>query len=59
MKTHEPVCFLPGNPIKDTSFSRQRYEMLRRLFQWMQINEAALLYGIDHVNTLLKSIDIL
>jgi hypothetical protein len=54
---HEPVCFLPGKPIKDTSFSRQRYEIILRLFQWMQINETALLYGIDRVNELSNSID--
>ena len=56
---HEPVCFLPGYPIKDTSFSRQRYEIILRLFQWMQIDEAALLYGIDHVNNIFYRIDIL
>lgn len=56
---HEPVCFLPGNPIKDTSFSRERYAMIRRLFQWMQIDEVALLYGLDHVNSLLYIIDTL
>jgi hypothetical protein len=54
---HEPICFLPGNPIKDTSFSRQRYQTILRLFQWMQIDETALLYGIDHVDDLLDSID--
>jgi hypothetical protein len=54
---HEPICFSPGNPIKDTFFSRQRYQTILRLFQWMQIDEKALLYGIDHVDALLDRID--
>ena len=56
---HEPVCFLPGNSVKDTHFSRQHYIMIRQFFQWMQIDEEALLYGVDHVGYLLKSIDAL
>jgi Abi-like protein len=54
---HEPVCFLPGHPFKDTTFSREHYLLIRQLFRWMQIDEAALLYGIDHINNVLGDID--
>jgi hypothetical protein len=56
---HEPVCFLPGNPVKDTTFSRQHYTLIIQLFQWMQIDESALLYGIDHISAVLDDIDAL
>lgn len=57
MAHHEPICFLPGNPIKDTTYTRQHYILILQLFQWMQIDEAALLYGLDHINTFCNEID--
>ncbi len=57
MAHHEPICFLPGNPIKDTTCARQHYNLILQLFQWMQIDEAALLYGLDHINTVCNEID--
>jgi hypothetical protein len=56
---HEPVCFRTGNPIKDTTYVRQYYALIRQLFLWMSIDEGALLYGIDHINTLSNQIDAL
>lgn len=56
---HEPICFLPGQPIKDTTYVRQHYVLLMQLFQWMSIDEAALLYGLDHINTVCNQIDTL
>ncbi len=57
MAHHEPICFLPGQPIKDTIYPRQHYNLILQLFQWMQIDEAALLYGLDHINTICNEID--
>lgn len=57
MAHHEPICFLPGQPIKDTSYTRKHYTLILELFQWMQIDEAALLYGLDHINTVCNEID--
>lgn len=54
---HEPVCFLSGHPIKDTAFAHHHYALMCRLFKWIQIDEAALLYGIDHITSILKNID--
>jgi hypothetical protein len=54
---HEPICFLPGKAIKNTTYARQHYNLIIQLFQWMQINEAALLYGLDHINTICNEID--
>lgn len=54
---HEPVCFLPGHPTKNAAFSSFHYRLIRQLFQWMQIDEAALLYGIDHITGILDNID--
>lgn len=57
MAHHEPICFLPGQTIKDTTYARQHYNLILQLFQWMQIDEAALLYGLDHINTICNEID--
>ncbi|UGU18099.1 Abi family protein [Sinomicrobium kalidii] len=54
---HEPICFMPNRPIKDTTYARQHYVLIRQLFQWMNIDEAALLYGLDHINTVCRKID--
>lgn len=54
---HEPVCFSLGNPIKDTTYAKQKYRLIKDLFNWMQIDESALLYGIDHVNQIVQKID--
>lgn len=56
---HEPICFLPGQPIKDTQYARTHYNLILQLFNWMNIDEAALLYGLDHVNTICNEIDAL
>ena len=56
---HEPVCFKAGIPVKDTTYVRQHYGLIRQLFQWMSIDEAALLYGLDHINTVCNQIDTL
>jgi hypothetical protein len=56
---HEPVCFIPGQPVKNTTYARQHYGLILQLFQWMQIDEAALLYGLDHINAIASEIDAL
>jgi hypothetical protein len=57
MAHHEPICFLPGKPIKNTHYARQQYNLILQLFQWMQIDESSLLYGLDHINTVCNEID--
>lgn len=57
MAHHEPICFLPQQPIKNTTYARQHYNLILQLFQWMQIDEAALLYGLDHINAVCNEID--
>jgi hypothetical protein len=54
---HEPICFLPGQPVKNTSYARQHYNLILQLFQWMSIDEAALLYGLDHIINICNDID--
>ncbi len=56
---HEPICFQPGTTVKDTTFARRDYALIKQLFQWMNINEAALLYGLDHVGNVCDKIDAL
>lgn len=52
---HEPVCF--GNPICiDTQGVLDCYGRIVRLFQWMNINAATLLYGLDHVKNVANKI---
>jgi hypothetical protein len=57
MAHHEPICFLPQQPVKNTTYARQHYNLILQLFQWMQIDEAALLYGLDHITTVCNEID--
>jgi hypothetical protein len=56
---HEPICFLPGQSVKSTIYARQHYGLILQLFQWMSIDEAALLYGLDHINHICNQIDAL
>jgi hypothetical protein len=56
---HEPICFLPSQSVKNTIYARQRYNLILQLFQWMNVNEAALLYGLDHIVTVCNEIDAL
>ncbi len=56
---HEPICFIPGQPVKDSTYARQHYKLILQLFQWMSIDEGALLYGFDHINTVCNEIDAL
>jgi hypothetical protein len=57
MAHHEPICFLPGQSVKDTTYVRQHYNLILQFFLWMQIDESALLYGLDHINTVCNEID--
>lgn len=54
---HEPICFIPGQAVKSTTYARQHYGLILQLFQWMSIDEGKLLYGIDHINTVCNQID--
>ena len=54
---HEPICFIPSKPIKNTTYARNHYILILQLFQWMQIDEAALLYGLDHITSVCNEID--
>jgi hypothetical protein len=56
---HEPICFIPGQSIKDTTYARQHYNLILQLFQWMSIDEGALLYGLDHILVVCNEIDAL
>jgi hypothetical protein len=56
---HEPVCFSSGQPVINTTCARQQYNLIRQLFQWMNINELSLLYGLDHIATVCSEIDTL
>lgn len=54
---HEPICFSAGNSIKASTYARQQYGLIKQLFQWMGIDEGALLYGLDHINHICGQID--
>lgn len=56
---HEPICFLPGQPVKDTGYVQQHYGQIQQLFRWMSIDEKSLLYGLDHITAICRSIDVL
>lgn len=54
---HEPICFAVGQARRDTTYARQRYNLILQIFQWMGIDESALLYGLDHIVTVCDEID--
>jgi hypothetical protein len=56
---HEPICFLPSQPVINTTYARQCYNLILQLFQWMNIDELSLLYGLDHITTVCNEIDAL
>lgn len=56
---HEPICFITGQPVKNTTYARAHYTIIKTLFQWMEIDESALLYGLDHVVNICDQIDAL
>jgi len=56
---HEPVCFLPSQSVINTTYARQRYNLILQLFQWMNIDEQSLLYGLDHITAICNEIDAL
>lgn len=54
---HEPICFINSQSIKDSTNARQHYGVILQLFQWMNINESELLYGIDHIDRYCNQLD--
>ena len=56
---HEPICFQSGLPVKSTIYARQHYNLILQFFQWMSIDQSALLYGLDHINRVCNDIDAL
>jgi len=56
---HEPICFSPLLAVKNTMYIRQNHGSILQLLQWMNIDDHALLYGLDHISTRCSGIDVL
>ena len=56
---HEPVCFLSSQSAVNTTYARQQYNLIRQLFQWMNIDEQSLLYGLDHITSVCNDIELI
>ena len=56
---HEAICFKLGAAEIDTSFVASHYSLILNLFNWMNIDEKGLLYGIDKVNISINNINAL
>ena len=54
---HEPICFKNSHSIIDSTAAREHYGIIMQFFQWMNINESELLYGIDHINKVCDDLD--
>lgn len=54
---HEPICFLPGHSVKDTAYARNHYNYILELLHWMNIDQKALFYGLDHIDDVCDEID--
>ena len=46
---HEPICFNRPSATIDTSYALNQYARMMRLFQWMDIDGASSMFGLDHV----------
>lgn len=57
MAHHEPICFTPQQPIKNTTYAREHYNSILELFRWMDIDERDFLYGLDHIENICAEID--
>ena len=55
---HEPVCFNARGEI-DTFYVLSRYDKMIKLFHWLDIDSASLLYGLDHVKKVCYQIELL
>lgn len=53
---HEPICFNAAGEI-DLFYVLSRYDKMIRLFQWLGIDSAGLLYGLDHVRKVCAQIE--
>lgn len=47
---HEPICFRRPNANIDTSYALNQYARIMRLFNWMDLDGASLMFGLDHVS---------
>lgn len=54
---HEPICFLQDKEIVSTVYLHNCYERILTLFSWMGIDSKGLLYGLDHIQRLIKKIE--
>jgi len=53
---HEPICFNKSTGFIDTSYALTIYTHIMSLLQWMGIDGASLVYGLDHVGTVCSKI---
>ena len=54
---HEPICFLKGLPIKSSTYIKSHYVMMTQIFNWMEIDDKKLLFGLNNIDQLCKHLD--
>ena len=54
---HETICFQIGHSVKSTTYVRENYALIQKLFKWMSIDAVALMYGLDHIDEISTKID--
>jgi len=54
---HEPICFQAGAPIIDSTYVTEKYNIIQKLFVWLDIDSTKLLFGIDHIQKLIARLD--
>lgn len=54
---HEPICFQQDKEIVSTAYLHNCYNRIMTLFSWMGIDSKALLYGLDHIQRIIKKIE--
>lgn len=55
---HEPICFQSGSSNVSSHKTRQIHGLIIQFFQWMNIDSASLMYGLDHIEMICNQIDL-
>jgi len=54
---HEPICFGLGTSQVNSGYVNAKYGKIMTLFQWMEIDHADLLYGLNHIAKMTTELD--
>ena len=54
---HEPICFQFGASVINSNYVYENYNIIQNLFQWLDIDSRKLLFGLDHIGSLIVKLN--